>query len=232
MMLISLTHGHKLCFGLRELWLMWSFLLILINVHSWSSSISNVKDVTVIKWVMKPTLHVNAVSLTCLFVATKDLHLSGEERKQAAGRCAAAGYLWANTGCLFSLGKYRLLYKRTRSGHYPPLKMTHQIDLNVQYTVTVMCHVPLRVIKLQTNFLKCVTAHIISNLALVHSYALSVLQDLYYWRHVGCKERKHAMVGVVILTVPGYWLVFLAEVITQRKLAINAQWASSDVTCS
>lgn len=38
------------------------------------------------------------------------------QRGEEASRgqvCSSCSYLWANTGCLFSLGKYRLLYKCT-----------------------------------------------------------------------------------------------------------------------
>lgn len=76
------------------------------------SRFSRVRDATLIKWALKPTAPRPSPAP---FVATKDLHLfrggDGVCRGQVCGSCS---YLWANTGCLFSAGKYRLLYKCTR----------------------------------------------------------------------------------------------------------------------
>lgn len=76
------------------------------------SRFSRVRDVTLIKRALKPPAPRPSPAP---FVATKDPHLfrggDGVCRRQVCGSCS---YLWANTGCLFSAGKYRLLYKRTR----------------------------------------------------------------------------------------------------------------------
>lgn len=74
-----------------------AFLLIFIEEKGWSRCTSCVKDVLVIKWVLKAAPYVNVVPITCLFVATKDLHLFREEKRRAMGRCAAAAPISGQT---------------------------------------------------------------------------------------------------------------------------------------
>lgn len=87
-------------------------------VMPFCSWFSRVRDVTLIKWALKPTAPRPSPAP---LVATIDLHLfrggDGVCRGQVCGSCS---YLWANTGCLFSAGKHRLLYKCTRRRDVKP----------------------------------------------------------------------------------------------------------------
>lgn len=89
--------------------------LIFIDDHSWCSSIVNVKDVMVIKWVLKSTPYVKRGAPHLPVCCNKRPTLVQRGGEVSRGQvCSSCSYLWANTGCLFSLGKYRLLYKCTQ----------------------------------------------------------------------------------------------------------------------
>lgn len=91
-------HPHGLsCWALLAQSPKQAFLLIFIEEKGWSRCTSRVKDVLVIKWVLKAAPYVNVVPITCLFVATKDLHLFREEKRRAMGRCAAAAPISGQT---------------------------------------------------------------------------------------------------------------------------------------
>lgn len=107
----TLPHFH-LCFVLRVPPLKQAFVLIFIDEHS---SISYVKDVMVIKWVLKATPYVKRgpPHLPCCVCNKRPTLVQRGEEASCRQVCSSCSYLWANTGCLFSLGKYRLLYKCT-----------------------------------------------------------------------------------------------------------------------
>lgn len=101
----SHLHTSQSCFVLHVL------PLVFIIERSWFSSISHVKDVMVIKWALKSTPHVPHLPVGCNKRSALVQRGLGATRGQVCGSCC---YLWANTACLFSSGKYRLLYKCTR----------------------------------------------------------------------------------------------------------------------
>lgn len=123
------------------------FLLTFMGERGCSTSNSYIKDMLVIKLVLKSKPYINATPLTCLLVATKDLHFFREEEKRVAGRCAAAAPISGQTLAVCFLEENITCYTSAHTGQIAgrtltAFKMTHQIEFVVllMFKVVILCY--------------------------------------------------------------------------------------------